>query len=234
MQEVASTAFSLGNAAPHVWFAIFRKNDIAPQGWYMRGYVLTGSFVYIFGWLCSALFHARDTPLTEKMDYFSATLMVTYALWTTLLRIFGPFARRPRAFRFVRGALALWYCSHVYYMTFVLFDYGYNVKVAIFLGSVNFLIWLFYTGRIRRRYQWKMIASLVWTHASLALEIYDIPPIFGIFDSHSLWHALTIPVGYLYYCFIIDDAAFEMKRTTMKSSSVNHADWVNGISDKTV
>jgi hypothetical protein len=31
----------------------------------------------------------------------------------------------------------------------------------------------------------------------------------GIFDAHSIWHGLTIPLGFMLYSFYIDDAIFE-------------------------
>jgi predicted membrane channel-forming protein YqfA (hemolysin III family) len=39
----------------------------------------------------------------------------------------------------------------------------------------------------------------------------------GIFDAHALWHAATIPLVFLFYSFILDDARFEAGLATQKT-----------------
>ena len=41
--------------------------------------------------------------------------------------------------------------------------------------------------------------------AAAMLEIFDFPPFAGVFDAHSLWHAATVPLGFQWYSFLIDD-----------------------------
>jgi len=210
-QEIASVLFSIGNAVPHVFYLTKRKDLIAPLEWRMRTIVLMGGWIYVFGWTCSAIFHSRDLPATEKMDYYSALLMIAFSVWASAVRIFGPFSRRPISLILLSIAISVGYLYHVYYMTFVRFDYGYNMKVGIGLGLVHNCLWIYFIARTRRRYQWKLFLSLVWTQMALLLEVFDFPPVWGIFDAHSLWHAVTIPVGFLWYSYTIDDANFEIK-----------------------
>lgn len=42
--------------------------------------------ICINAWLWSVVFHARDTPWTERMDYFSAFSMVLFSLFGLLVR----------------------------------------------------------------------------------------------------------------------------------------------------
>jgi len=40
-------------------------------------------------WLCSAVFHARDTPRTERLDYLGADAVVAVTLFVTCARVFA-------------------------------------------------------------------------------------------------------------------------------------------------
>lgn len=42
----------------------------------------------------------------------------------------------------------------------------------------------------------------------MILETYDFPPYKGYVDAHALWHATTIPLTFLWWSFIRDDAEF--------------------------
>ncbi|KAK4353043.1 hypothetical protein RND71_028561 [Anisodus tanguticus] len=40
----------------------------------------------------------------------------------------------------------------------------------------------------------------------MLIEIYDFPPYATLVDAHALWHATTIPLTYIWWSFIQDDA----------------------------
>jgi hypothetical protein len=68
------------------------------------------------------------------------------------------------------------------------------------------------TSTITTRSPWWSYRGLclvvqVWFSLAAMLEIFDFPPIMGIFDAHSLWHAATIPLGFLWYRFWCRDRA---------------------------
>lgn len=42
----------------------------------------------------------------------------------------------------------------------------------------------------------------VLVNVAMLLEVLDFPPILGVLDAHSLWHAATAPLAYLFYSFI--------------------------------
>lgn len=41
---------------------------------------------------------------------------------------------------------------------------------------------------------------------AMSLELLDFPPLGRILDAHALWHAATVPIGVLWYDFLIEDA----------------------------
>ncbi|RLN29378.1 post-GPI attachment to proteins factor 3-like [Panicum miliaceum] len=55
---------------------------------------------------------------------------------------------------------------------------------------------------------------------AMLLELYDFPPYMGYADAHSLWHASIIPLTYLWWSFIKDDAEFRPS-TLMKKANAN-------------
>lgn len=42
-------------------------------------------------------------------------------------------------------------------------------------------------------------------NVAMLLEVLDFPPLLGILDAHSLWHAATAPLAYLFYSFVEGD-----------------------------
>ncbi|KAK4283128.1 hypothetical protein QN277_000117 [Acacia crassicarpa] len=42
----------------------------------------------------------------------------------------------------------------------------------------------------------------------MLFEVYEFPPYMGYVDSHALWHATAIPITYLWWSFVRDDAEF--------------------------
>ena len=81
VQEPASVLFSVGNlvANGHAWW---RTRTSVPTSYRpYRRYLLWYSVVNMHAWLWSALFHTRDLPFTERMDYFSAAAVILYGLW---------------------------------------------------------------------------------------------------------------------------------------------------------
>ena len=98
------------------------------------------------------IFHYHDSPMTEKLDYFSASSLVLYNLYYILIRVvelnYARFLRMRgnqslssfkegmlNNFRSVVGAIfTSFYLYHIHYLNYVKFDYGYNMKVNIIAG----------------------------------------------------------------------------------------------------
>ncbi|KAK3775098.1 hypothetical protein RRG08_048308 [Elysia crispata] len=215
IQEPASMVFSLLNALCHLTILVYRSKvpESTPLYYVWHGMAMVG----IITWTCATIFHTRDTPLTEKLDYFSAFALVLYNIFTLICRVVGT----ERMFSIAFAALALigLYFYHVYYLAFVHFDYGYNMIMNISAGFVNALGWIgwcFY-HRQERPYVWKCVIVLVGLLALLSLELGDFPPLLWTYDAHALWHAGTVPMTLLWYSFVIDDA---MHKTVLDEKDV--------------
>ena len=120
MQEPASVLFSVLNGAVHArWFGRLRRR-LPPRTAYREAYLVL-PIMGVVGWAFSAIFHTRDTPVTERLDYFSAAASLLFTLYLAALRLFGP----GRTAAAVLGVVALAALSaHCAYLTFWRFDYA--------------------------------------------------------------------------------------------------------------
>ena len=205
MQEIASVLFSVGNGLGHVNFLINRHK--VPGTYWATDLMVMYAIVGINTWLWSAVFHARDTPHTEKLDYYFALMHTTFSTACALVRVFN--VRNNILQCVVMLPFLGLFVAHVHYMHFTLFDYGWNMKVnvAVYITYVaSWFGWALYT---RRPYAWMIVAVCASMLLVALLEVLDFPPFWGIFDAHALWHAGTIPGLFLFYRFIQKDAEYE-------------------------
>ncbi|KAJ3298942.1 Post-GPI attachment to proteins factor 3 [Rhizoclosmatium sp. JEL0117] len=228
LQEPASVLFSVLNGYMH-WIG-YRKLKRAPSGggagaW--RSLYMTNALLAMSGWFWSSIFHARDTSFTEKMDYFSAILMITFNAYMSLVKTFNLSNPNNRGYRaLLRLLLISFYVIHVSKLTFWPFDYGYNMIAGITVGMISNLSWIYWctTNRANRGYWWKMVLFVVLLMSAMLLEVLDFPPYLWILDAHALWHAATVPLVYLYYSFFVDDLHYEVTNTggrTLRSGRSN-------------
>jgi len=179
----------------------------APFKWMWIGFGVCS----INTWIWSTIFHTRDFEFTEKMDYFSAFSLVLFQFNCFFIRILK--LRKGVLDRITMYSILFcsicYYLYHVYYLSFIDFDYGYNMNVNIFFGALNSLCWIiwslykcFYLGNF---YAWRCTLSVLLVDILMSLEIFDFSPIFWTFDSHALWHLSTISIPFFWYQFIIDD-----------------------------
>ncbi|KAI5118327.1 hypothetical protein M0805_006609 [Coniferiporia weirii] len=224
MQEPASVLFSLLNLWVHVRGFRTVKRTVS-DGHPTKRLLLVWAVVSMNAWICSAVFHTRDKPSTEKLDYFSAALVFITALHIVVMRFF--FLGRPRRRNYYR----LWtvlcilaYVLHVTYLTLLpRFDYAYNIIFNLVLGLAHNLIWILYSlpesytvirrfppsmaSRQRRpKCASKAALCVALTMAAMSLELFDFPPFARVLDAHALWHAATVPIAELWYNFLVEDA----------------------------
>ncbi|OWR55413.1 hypothetical protein KGM_205932 [Danaus plexippus plexippus] len=155
-------------------------------------------------WVWSMIFHARDTLLTEFMDYSLALAMVMMLFVSAVVRLLYEH-------RLLRVVLVLplvsYYVAHVIYLHEGRVDYDYNMKVNVFFGVSAGLLWLGWCWQQYRRglsYPWRLLLFCVWSGSALTLELVDGPPLLG-WDTHALWHLSTAPLPLLFYKFVIED-----------------------------
>lgn len=94
---------------------------------------------------------------------------------------------------------------------------GLNMKVCVVMGLAQLLLWAFWAGLTRHPSRFKLWAVVLGGGLAMLLEIYDFPPYEGYVDAHALWHATTIPLTYLWWSFIKDDAEFRTSILLKKS-----------------
>merc|ERR1712098_578310 len=91
-------------------------------------------FTNINTWVQSALFHARETRVTEALDYHGATLNLAVSLGTAI------FAHLPDHWTLSSAVLVgfvapmLFWTVYSWYIQFVQLDYGSFVAVTVVMG----------------------------------------------------------------------------------------------------
>lgn len=85
---------------------------------------------------------------------------------------------------------------------------GLNTKVWTAISVTHLLVWAVWAAVSRHPSRWKLWLVVLGGCISMLLDIYDFPPYRGYVDAHALWHATNIPVTYLWWSFVRDDAEF--------------------------
>ncbi|XP_078050843.1 per1-like protein PGAP3 [Augochlora pura] len=205
-QEPASVIFSIMNLYAHVtmYWKFKKKSRVSDPMFYVWTYF---SMVCIHGWFWSSVFHARDTPFTEVMDYSSAFIMVLTLLYCMLLRITY---KNNKMFALTTcGYLSTLY-THLLHLWSGSINYDYNMKFNVVIGILTFISTIIWWYRNYKKLPyihligWFNILTVLVT----ILEVGDFAPIFWVFDAHSLWHASTAPLTILMYRFMIADCSF--------------------------
>ncbi|XP_065569687.1 post-GPI attachment to proteins factor 3-like isoform X2 [Artemia franciscana] len=198
IQEPASTLFSLLNLYSHVKMIRTFRGDASrntPFFYFWHIYFL----ICVNSWICSTVFHARDTPTTEKLDYLGAFAMVLFSLYALIIRYIG-FKNK-----ILVGAVSLFFASfyyhHIYNLFYVAFDYNHNMNVNILVGTLQITGWLIWCAVRHKRqpYVWRCSATMFLVIITTLLEVIDFPPLLKVFDAHSLWHLSTAVLPVLWY-----------------------------------
>ncbi|KAH9918343.1 Per1-like protein [Epithele typhae] len=219
MQEPASVLFSVFNFVAHFNGArkILRR---VPDGHPMKKFYLVFALASMNAWVWSSVFHTRDLPTTEKLDYFSAALAILYALYYTVIRLFHLYpttttiAHSPRS-----GTHVLWtllctiaFLAHISYLSLLpRFDYAYNIAFNLAVGMTHNLLWLGYalpaSAPLVRRFPGQARGYRPrHAYKPAALELFDFPPWARAVDAHALWHLATVPIAVYWYDFLVEDA----------------------------
>ncbi|KAJ4757222.1 Post-GPI attachment to proteins factor 3 [Rhynchospora pubera] len=224
-QEPLSAALSALNLLMHFigWLSYFKlvhyKLPLRPQT--KRPYYEYTGLWHIYGllsinaWFWSTIFHTRDIDLTEKLDYSSAVALLGYALILSLLRTFNVKIEAARVM--FSAPILAFVTTHILYLNFYDFDYGWNMKVCLLMVAIQLITWLVWGGLTRHPARFKLWTVVIGGALASLLEIFDFPPYEGYADAHALWHASTIPLTYLWWSFIKDDAKFRTSDLVKKA-----------------
>ncbi|KAI0987992.1 hypothetical protein GJ496_009073 [Pomphorhynchus laevis] len=211
LQEPASFLFSMLNLFAtvhclhnfyHNWNVHISRSDMF---WpYMYFYKVATN-----AWFWSTVFHAYDFPFSEKMDYLSAALLVFYHVLLCTYRIL---IIRMRTFIIpFRTFSLLGILTYACWILLFPIDYDTNMLVISCIAGANIIswsIWSILNWKIHRKLSIKCLIAILSVAAVSPLELFDFPPLFFIFDAHSLWHLGTIVFPYLWLEFIIEDCLY--------------------------
>ncbi|OMO97933.1 Per1-like protein [Corchorus olitorius] len=215
IQEPVAVAFSALSLAMqfHGWISFFiLLNYKLPLRSDKRTYYEYTGLWHIYGilamnfWLWSAVFHSRDVELTEKLDYSSAVAYIGFGLILAIIRAFDVRDEASRVM--VAAPLIAFVTTHILYLNFYKLDFGLNMKVCMAMGVTQLLIWGIWAGVTSHPSRWKVWLFVLGGSLALLLQIYDFPPYRGFVDAHAVWHAASIPLTYLSWSFVRDDAEF--------------------------
>ncbi|XVE58615.1 hypothetical protein DITRI_Ditri04bG0183700 [Diplodiscus trichospermus] len=215
IQEPVAVAFSALSLAMqfHGWLTFFillnYKLPLRPD---KRPYYEYTGLWHIYAilamnfWFWSAVFHSRDVELTEKLDCSSSVALIGFSLILTIIRTFDVRDEASRVM--VAAPLIAFVTTHILYLNFYKLDYGLNMKVCMAMGVAEIVIWGVWAGVTSHPSLWKVWLFNVGATLAMLLEIYDFPPYKGFVDAHALWHAACIPLTYICWSFVRDDAEF--------------------------
>jgi post-GPI attachment to proteins factor 3 len=203
MQEPFSVLFSLLNYLAHQ-NGLTKIRESIPAGYALRPYYLGFGYFGLASWVFSMIFHARDFAITEKLDYYAAGASVLYGLYFTPIRVFR--LEEPKKGKLLSiwtwTCLAL-YTAHVSYLSFWRWDYTYNMAANVVAGSLQNILWSWFSIARYRKMQkiWAAWPGLIvaWIVFAMSFELLDFPPIGGMIDAHSLWHLGTVLPTYWWY-----------------------------------
>lgn len=63
------------------------------------------------------------------------------------------------------------------------------MQICIIVGLASVVLWVRVYLIEREKHLFRVALLSIGSSALLGLEILDFPPICGLFDAHSLWHA---------------------------------------------
>lgn len=154
------------------------------------------------------IFHTRDFRVTEQLDYFAAGATVLYGLYYTPIRIFrlytgAPGSQKEALLKFSTAICVAAYIAHVSYLKLWSWDYTYNMAANVVCGLLQNVLWVGWSIKEYRRTRmgWTLwpVGVVLWVLAVMSLEVLDFPPIWGVLDAHSLWHAGTVAPVVAFY-----------------------------------
>ena len=207
LEEPASTVFSLLNSVPYIisFGSTFTANQGRNQHSFMDSWLTLFYMISINTWFASAFFHSRKTEFASFYDYTSALLFLGYSLWLAVRRIMGVKATFFKVGSIFSTFLVL-YLFQVSRMHAGLVSFDQHMSLSITIAVCNVVIWLSWLlfsseGKGKGNYRYLCLICQLWFSLAALLELFDFPAIWGLYDAHSLWHAATIPLGFLWAYF---------------------------------
>jgi len=202
---------------------------------YMTPWIILYATTSCIAFTCSTIYHAKKTIEHTKYDLISALLFITTGLFIAIRRIllstYCSLTTLLSIFIIIYGLLFSW---RAYYMMQGLITFSNHMSWSISIVAITTILWMYWIiksllyskniinhhryqsikGNVKGSYQlnhmryasYLCLSCQLWFIAAAAFEIFDFPPLYGIFDAHSIWHAATVPLGHMWYYFWEADA----------------------------
>ncbi|WWC96600.1 hypothetical protein V866_003469 [Kwoniella sp. B9012] len=145
-QEPFSILMSLGNLYVNLkGLEQLRRRVRKENG--MRNWLSALGWIQVNTWIWSTVFHARDIPTTERLDYFSATLTISFTLLYSIIRIFHlrtPLSTSRYLFPIsaIIGFIVLGHFTYLLSFPIGSFPYGYHTKFNLVLATIHNVLWI--------------------------------------------------------------------------------------------
>jgi len=229
LQEPASVGFSVLNLLVHFQgfssflVLIFYKLPLQPKGPYYEyvGLWTVYGLLAMNSWIWSTVFHSRDMAFTERLDFSSAVALLGYSLILAIIRAGN---LRVEAVRVMVAAPIIAFIStHILYLNFYEFDQNLYMIINVVINLLQLSIWAVWAWRTKHPARFKLWTVVCCAALAMLLEIFDFPPLWGFFDAHAVWHATTLPITYIWWSFIKDDAIIRTE-TLVKRSQAGSSD----------
>ena len=198
--------------------------------------------------------------MTERLDYFSATLTISFSMLYTLLRVFNlitPSGATKLAVPTVIVVALIVLSHYTYLLSFPVaygsFPYGYHTAFNVILALVHSFSWIGWTSS----FYIPAISEIGWprpyppqdplkykspnastpallvglTTVAMSFELLDFAPIFRLLDAHAMWHLSTIPLGMAWWHFLASDA-IELEGAQIQGKSNGGSTLSGGVSEK--
>ncbi|KAL8461947.1 hypothetical protein ACS0TY_033146 [Phlomoides rotata] len=218
LQEPISVAFSALNLLINlhgwrsfsflIYYSLPLKPDKTPFYDYYGLFNIYG-IVSTNAWFWSVIFHSRNMDLTEKLDYSSAIVLLGCSIILAIIRSFG--LRSDAARVMVAAPLLAFSTTHILFLYNynMDMDYEWNMKVCIGMRMVQLVTWSIWAVVARHPCRWKLWIAFFGGSLAMLLQVLDFPPYQGLVDARALSQASTIPLTYIWWSFIKDDAEYK-------------------------
>ena len=214
------------------------RNSCDGATYFLESWVTLYPYVALSAWVSSAIYHSKRTVETELLDLSTALLLLAYGLAITVRRLAGPHVKGLHVFVATGGwaGVVMWRVHAMLTPGRVTFQRHMISAISLVVASVvlwvlwlftsrdqlsplgpeganRFLVWHLFNYGGSSANKLRMLIFQLSLVAAAMLELFDFPPFFGIFDAHALWHACTIPLGFVWYDFIAEDRRYIIAST---------------------
>lgn len=231
VQELFSTLFSIGNFLPHYrgYRMLQTLLQKAQRGGNKGQTVLLQNYIYVtiagmIAWTASTIFHLRDRPLTEKMDYFWAGGTVISAFHAISIRV-TRMDKRPQLAKIFTWIIGGIFSLHVLRLA-IQWSYTYNMRFNVAFGILQYILVFILSFQNYRSLQQRKkarnlpvkiytrrvyalclqpILLVVITSLAMSLELFDFFSYKYQIDAHAVWHLSTIWPSWVLYDFLLAD-----------------------------